>query len=112
MGTQWLIFLNQESARVVAQNITTGWFAPAGASFATQYGTLRVCVTTYLLHVQLILNCYRAILRHHPDMIMKWDSFLKGIVNSINTRMIQAYGYSPAQILFGFESRYVDKYHA
>ena len=37
----------------------------------------------------------------------KWDSYLKGIVNSINTRMIRVYGYSPTQILFGFGPRYV-----
>ena len=58
-------------------------------------------------YVQLLLNCYRAVLQHHPEMIMKWDEYLKGIVNSINTRMIRVYGFSPAQILFGFEPRYV-----
>ena len=59
------------------------------------------------IYVQLILSCYRAVLQHHTEMIMKWNSFLKGIVNSTNTRMIRAYGFSPAQILFGFEPRYV-----
>ena len=58
-------------------------------------------------YVQLILNCYRAVLQHNPEMIMRWDSVLKGIVNSINTRMIKVYGFSPAQILFGFEPRHV-----
>ena len=44
-------------------------------------------------HVQVILNCYRAVLQYHPKGIMKWDSYLKGIVNSINPRVIRVYGF-------------------
>ena len=56
-------------------------------------------------YVQVILNCYRAVLQHHPEGIMKWDSYLKGIVNSINTKMIRVYGFNPAQFLFGFSKK-------
>ena len=58
-------------------------------------------------YVQLVLKYYRAVLQHHLDMIIRWDTVLKGIVNSINTRMIRVYGFSPAQILFGFEPKYI-----
>ena len=58
-------------------------------------------------YIQLILKCYQAILQHYPDIIIQWDTFLKSVVNSINTRIIRVYGYSPAQILFGFEPRHV-----
>lgn len=40
-------------------------------------------------------------------MIFKWDTLLKGVVNSINTRFIRVFGFSPAQILLGFDPKYV-----
>ena len=58
-------------------------------------------------YVQLILKCYRSVLQHHPEMIMLWETFLKNIVNSINTRMIRVCGYSPVQILFEIEPRHM-----
>lgn len=57
-------------------------------------------------YVQLILNIYRAVLQHHPELIFEWDVILPSIVRAANTRYIRMFGFSPAELLMGFNPRY------
>lgn len=57
-------------------------------------------------YVQLILSVFRAILQHNPNMIFKWDLYLQGIINAINTRLIKVFGFAPAELMLGFCPRY------
>ena len=44
--------------------------------------------------------------QHHPQLIFEWDLLLPGIVRAANTRCIKTFGFSPAQLLLGFNPRY------
>lgn len=57
-------------------------------------------------YVQLVLNIFRAILQHHPHLIFEWDLLLPTVIRSANTRYIKIFGFSPAEILLGFNPRY------
>lgn len=58
-------------------------------------------------YVQLVEKVFRAILQHHLDAIFEWDLLLPAVMNAINTRMIRAFGFTPAELLLGFLPRYV-----
>ena len=57
-------------------------------------------------YVQVVLNIYRAILQHHPDLIVQWDELLPTVIRSMNTRYIRTFGFTPAQLLLGFNPRF------
>ena len=57
-------------------------------------------------YVQLILNIFRAILQHHPHLIFVWDTLLPCVVRAANTRYIKTFGFTPAELIFGFNPRY------
>ena len=57
-------------------------------------------------YVRIVLEVFRAILQHHVDMIFEWDRLLPAVVKAINTRMIRAFGHSPAELLLGYQPKY------
>ena len=57
----------------------------------------------------MILNIYRAILQHQPDLIFQWDVLLLTVMRSVNTRYIKKYGFTPTEILLGFTPRFADE---
>ena len=59
-------------------------------------------------YVQLILKCLRTVMQHNRANILDWDTFLPGIVQAINSRLIKVYGFSPAELLLGYQPRYVN----
>lgn len=54
-------------------------------------------------YVRIVLEIFRSILQHHAGVIFEWDLLLPAIVKAVNTRMVRAFGYSPAQLLLGFQ---------
>ena len=57
-------------------------------------------------YVQLIIKLLRAEIQKHEDGIFIWDEFLPSIIEAANTRFIRIYGYSPAELLLGFNPIY------
>ena len=57
-------------------------------------------------YVRLILNILRAVLQHHPEWIFEWDLLLPSVIRAANTRYIKMFGFSPAELLLGFNPRY------
>lgn len=58
-------------------------------------------------YVQVVLNIFRAILQHHPELILYWDELLQTVIRAMNTRYIKTFGFSPAELLLGFNPVYV-----
>lgn len=56
-------------------------------------------------YVQLVVIGLRTFLQHSPAMVDHWDVFIPQVVHSINTRVIRTHGYTPSQLLFGFNMR-------
>ena len=60
-------------------------------------------------YVQLILGGLRtkiaAAKKDDPRAMEKWDEYLDPVVHAINTRVLRVHGYTPAQLLFGFNIR-------
>lgn len=54
-------------------------------------------------YVQIVLAALRSILQHVGAYIFDWDKFLRTCVHAINTRLIKVHGFSPSQLLMGFE---------
>ena len=46
-------------------------------------------------------------LQHDDRFIFDWDHFLQAVVNAINTRLVRIHGFSPAELLYGFQPRHV-----
>ena len=57
-------------------------------------------------YVRLILTVFRTVLQDHYSYIFEWDTFLQAVLNSINSRFIKVFGYSPAELMIGFNPRY------
>ena len=58
-------------------------------------------------YVQMVLAVLRTMLQHSQEFIFSWDAFMPHVSNAINTKVIRIHGYSPAQLLLGFEPKYV-----
>mgnify|MGYP002717795851 FL=1 len=56
--------------------------------------------------VKQVLNCLRVISARSTEVYLNWDQYLPMVIQAINTRVMDAHGYSPAQIMFGFQPRY------
>lgn len=59
-------------------------------------------------YVQLIVVGFRTLLQSNPSLVRNWDKLLPQITHSINTRIIRSHGYTPSQLLFGFNIRQSD----
>ena len=53
-------------------------------------------------YVQLITFSLRTFLDQYPSAIRTWDVFLGRIVHALNCRIIKVMGYTPSQLLIGF----------
>ena len=53
-------------------------------------------------YVQLITFCLRTFLDQCPSTIRTWDVFLGRIVHALNCQIIKVMGYTPSQLLIGF----------
>lgn len=58
-------------------------------------------------YVKLILAGLRSMVQANvrPDAMTRWDEHLPAVVQAINTRVLKIQGYSPSQLLFGFNAR-------
>ena len=57
-------------------------------------------------YIKLILNELRTLLQHDPNFIWDWDWFVPHVIHAANTRLVKLYGYTPAQLLMGFNPTY------
>ncbi|KAL8801353.1 MAG: hypothetical protein Q9182_004520 [Xanthomendoza sp. 2 TL-2023] len=57
-------------------------------------------------YIQLVLAALRAILQHGKEWIFEWDLYLRTAVQAINTRLVHVHGFSPSDLLFGFEPNF------
>ncbi|RDW59800.1 hypothetical protein BP6252_12887 [Coleophoma cylindrospora] len=57
--------------------------------------------------VQLILGGLRSVLQGRDDLIYDWDLCLSNIVHAIRTRAIKIYGFTPSELMVGYNARYV-----
>jgi hypothetical protein len=48
--------------------------------------------------VKQVLNCLRVISARSTEVYLNWDQYLPMVIQAINTRVMDAHGYSPAQI--------------
>ena len=53
-------------------------------------------------YVQLITFSLRTFLCQYPTAIRVWDVFLDSVVHALNCRTIKIMGYTPSQLLLGF----------
>ena len=44
---------------------------------------------------------------HSAEYLFEWDKFLPYVINAANTQLIQIFKYSPAHMLFEFNSKFV-----
>lgn len=56
-------------------------------------------------HVQLVLSLLRKELQSEEDAIFKWDEYIPKITHLANTRVIRAHGFTPSELLLGFNPR-------
>lgn len=56
-------------------------------------------------YVQLVTLGFRTIFTTYPQHMTIWSTFLPQITHSINTRIIRTHGYTPSQLLYGFNIR-------
>lgn len=57
-------------------------------------------------YVQMVLKELRAAIQQSPEDMLYWDTLVQTAVEAINTRVMRETGFSPAQILMGFNPKY------
>ncbi|KAI9884385.1 MAG: Platinum sensitivity protein [Watsoniomyces obsoletus] len=58
-------------------------------------------------YVQVVLQGLRAVLQDSVDSILVWDTFLDKVVNTANSRNLRIHGFTPAQLLLGYDPNYL-----
>jgi len=53
-------------------------------------------------YVQLITFSLRIFLNQHPSAIRTWDTYLTSVIHALNCRTVKVFGYTPSQLLIGF----------
>lgn len=56
-------------------------------------------------YVKLIKKGLQAAIQHDPSRIFQWDELLPDLVHALNTQVIQVMGFTPAELLFGYNPR-------
>lgn len=57
-------------------------------------------------YVQLMLSMLRAELQNDVSQFFRWDEVIPKLVYAANTRQLKPHGYSPAQLLPGFQPKF------
>ena len=89
-GSHFLKFFKDKLAEMQVKQITAPTTHPGSVGLAERF----------------VLKCLRAVIMHDRENIMVWDTFLRRMVNAINTRLIRVYKFSPAELLLGFQPKY------
>lgn len=56
--------------------------------------------------VQLVIAGLRAFVAGDPGNVFEWDKFLSMVIQSINSRVLDIHGFTPAELLLGISPRY------
>jgi len=56
-------------------------------------------------YIQILMTMLRTTVQDKKGSVESWNLFVAGIVHSMNTRTLQIHGYTPAELLFGFNPR-------
>jgi len=55
--------------------------------------------------VKMVKKGLRAGCASQPDMIYRWDKLLSGVTHSLNVRTLRGIGFTPSELLFGFNPK-------
>ncbi|KAJ5802331.1 uncharacterized protein N7503_004781 [Penicillium pulvis] len=56
--------------------------------------------------VQQLIHILRTLAASQTNIIVEWDQYMPMAMQAINSRKLQSHGFSPAQVLFGFQPTY------